>query len=116
MAKKSKPAKPSSAEKSKPSSADIWRMVNADEPVRRLEGVGRVLFGPHWKEPLAAALGVARNTVFNWAAKPDTIPADIDYRLAEVAERGAEAHREDMRRVERLIADTVGALRKRIKA
>jgi hypothetical protein len=43
--------------------------------------IGLELFGPSWKRPLAAALGVGERQVYHWLEGRD-FPADLPERLA----------------------------------
>jgi hypothetical protein len=95
--------------------SELLRKLASDNPADRLEAVGRLLCGPRWKEPMAVPLGVARNTIFNWAAKPSSIPDGIDALLLNALERGVEAQREDQARIAAEQDAAIALLRRRVR-
>jgi hypothetical protein len=94
--------------------SELLRKLASDDPGDRLEAVGRLLYGARWKEPMAVPLGVARNTVFNWASKPSSIPENIDGKLLEALERGAAIHREIQARTAAEHDAALALLRRRV--
>lgn len=62
---------------------------------------GRILFGPCWQTPLAAALGVARRTLLRWLAEERGMPTDLGARLDAIAKEREAEIRESRKKVRR---------------
>lgn len=56
--------------------------------------IGQVLYGAHWKPPMARALDVAERTIRRWAAGEWPVPEDVPAKLLRLlGQRSAEVGR-----------------------
>lgn len=59
-------------------------------PAELFDRAGRALYGDHYVAPMAALLGVEKNTVGKWRSGKSTVPLDVWRRIAaELLNRGA---------------------------
>jgi len=58
-----------------------------DDDAKLLEEIGRMLWGPNWKGPLAEAIQHQRKAVADWAGGRQPVPAGVWSELREMMRR-----------------------------